>query len=73
MSNRKDIEIIRGIRNSFQEDCLDKIKALDLAIKAVRIIQIIEHCFKRDSNLMMDSDDWKDIKEFVEKEAENDK
>ena len=43
----------------------------DLAIKALRIVEVIENGFKRDSNLMMDSDDWKDIKALIEKEAEN--
>ena len=42
-------------------------RSLDLAIKALRIVDIIEACFKRDSNLMMDYDDWADVKE----EAEN--
>ena len=42
-----------------------------LAIKALRIVEVIEDGFKRDGN-MMDSDDWEDIKKFVEKEAEND-
>lgn len=44
------------------------VQALSFAIKAVRIVDIIEDCFKRDSNLMMDYDDWADVKE----EAEND-
>ena len=46
-------------------------EALDLAIKALRIIEIIEDTyFDRDSNLMMDFDDWKDIKGFIEKGKE---
>ena len=44
--------------------------ALDLAIKAIRIVEVIEEGFKRDGN-MIDSDDWEDIKEFVEKETED--
>lgn len=43
---------------------------LNLAIKAIRIVEVIEDGFRRDGNLMMDSDDWEDIKEFVEKGAE---
>jgi hypothetical protein len=39
-----------------------------LAIKAIRIVDIIEACFKRDSNLMMDYDDWADVKEEAENE-----
>ena len=40
-----------------------------LAVKAIRIVEVIEDGFKRDGN-MMDSDDWEDIKKFVEKEAD---
>lgn len=39
-----------------------------LAIKAIRIVDIIEDCFKRDSNLMMDHDDWADVKEESDNE-----
>lgn len=39
-----------------------------LAINAIRIVDIIEDCFKRDSNLMMDYDDWADVKEEAENE-----
>lgn len=46
-------------------------ESLDLAIKALRIVDVIEDTFKQDSNLMMDIDDWKEVKEFVEKELEN--
>ena len=42
----------------------------DLAIKAIRIVEVIEDGFKRDGN-MMDSDDWEDIKALVKKEAGN--
>lgn len=45
-------------------------EAIDLAIKAIRIVDIIEACFKRDNNLMMDSDDWKDVKEEAEDVSE---
>ena len=48
-------------------------QALNLAIKAIRIVGLIENGFKRDSNLIMDSDDWKDIKALVEKGAKNDR
>lgn len=44
-------------------------QALDLAIKAIRIVEVIEDGFKRDGN-MMDSDDWEDIKKFVEMEED---
>lgn len=46
-------------------------ESLDLAIKALRIVDVIEDTFKQDSNLMMDIDDWKEVKEFIEKELEN--
>jgi hypothetical protein len=46
------------------------VQALNFAIKAIRIVEVIENGFKRDGN-MIDFDDWEDIKEFVEKEADN--
>ena len=46
-------------------------ESLDLAIKALRIVDVIDDTFKQDSNLMMDIDDWKEVKEFVDKESEN--
>lgn len=45
----------------------EQVEALNLAIKALCIVNIIEDTyFDRDSNLMMDFDDWKDIKGFIE-------
>ena len=38
-------------------------QAIDMAIKAIRIVEVIEDGFKRDSNLMMDYEDWTDVKE----------
>lgn len=35
MTNKEAIEIVSGIRDSFQEDCFNEIEALDLAIKAL--------------------------------------
>lgn len=46
-------------------------ESLDLAIKALRIVDFIDDTFKQDSTLMMDIDDWKEVKEFVDKESEN--
>ena len=45
--------------------------SLDLAINALRIVDVIEDTFKQDSNLMLDINDWKEVKEFVDKESEN--
>lgn len=55
-----------GIPSDIDKSAFEK--AIDLAIKALRIVEVIEACFKQDSNLMMDYDDWVDVKE----EAEND-
>ena len=57
--------------NLMQERCCNgyDAEAIYLAKKAIRIVEVIEDGFKRDGN-MMDSDDWEDIKKFVEKEAD---
>ena len=64
--NKKNIEKLKEIlfMTGYKE-------SLDLAIKALRIVDVIEDTFKQDSNLMMDIDDWKEVKEFIEKELEN--
>lgn len=56
--------------NLMQERCCNgyDAEAINYAIKALRIVDIIEDCFKRDSNLMMDYDDWADVKEEAENE-----
>lgn len=41
-------------------------KSLDVAIRAIRIVELIENTFKQDDNLMMDVDDWKEIKEYID-------
>lgn len=66
-----DKEVIERL-NLMQERCCNgyDAEAINFAVKAIRIIEVIEDGFKRDGN-MMDSDDWEDIKKFVEKEAEN--
>lgn len=38
-------------------------QTIDMAIKAIRIVEVIEDGFKRDSNLMMDYEDWTDVKD----------
>ena len=65
MTNKEAIERL----NLMQERCCNgyDAEAINYAIKAIRIVDIIEACFNRDSNLMMDYDDWADVKE----EAEN--
>ena len=67
--------------NTKNKEAIEKLKeilfmtgykeSLDLAIKALRIVDVIDDTFKQDSNLMMDIDDWKEVKEFVDKESEN--
>lgn len=56
--------------NLMQEKCCDgyDAEALYRAVKAIRIVELIEETFERDSNLMMDVDDWKEVKEAVERE-----
>lgn len=74
----KDKEVIKWLNKNrpcismtCNKENADKINiAIDKAIKAIRIVEVIEDGFRRDGNLMMDSDDWEDIKKFVEKEAE---
>lgn len=65
-------EIIERL-NLMQERCCNgyDAEAIYFAIKAIRIVEVIEDGFKRDGN-MMDSDDWEDIKKFVEKELNDD-
>lgn len=80
MTNREAIEELRDIYKEIDDVFIftgdKKIEALDLAIKALRIVEIIEDCFKRDNNLMMDYDDWEGIKALANneclEEAEND-
>lgn len=69
----KNKEVIERL-NLMQERCCNgyDAKAIYLAKKAIRIVEVIEDGFKRDGN-MMDSDDWEDIKKFVEKEADYEK
>lgn len=72
MTNRMtDKEVIERL-NLMQERCCNgyDAEAIYFAIKAIRIVEVIEDGFKRDGN-MMDSDDWEDIKKFVENGAEN--
>ena len=80
MTDKEVIEELESLKehcksmmeSKHHEPWASDVQALSFAIKAVRIVEVIEDGFKRDSNLMMDSDDWKDIKALVEKEAHND-
>ena len=72
MTNKEAIDILKNYHNGYFGYKIEDVqKAHNLAIKAIRIVEVIENGFKRDSNLMIDSDDWEDIKEYGE-EAEND-
>ena len=64
------LDSLSNMIDEMLETALEKENKYDLAIKALRIVEVIEEGFKRDGN-MIDSDDWEDIKELVEKEAEN--
>lgn len=74
MKDKKAIRVLESIeyylKTHTNESCEEEHTAIALAKKAIRIVEVIEDGFKRDGN-MMDSDDWEDIKKFVEKEAEN--
>ena len=61
MTNEEARNLIERNRSVFQYDP-EMLEALDLAIKALRIVDIIDVTFKCDSNLLMDSDDWNDIR-----------
>ena len=73
MTNKEALSVLKSELDGIPSD-LDKSEfeqALNLTIKAIRIVEVIENGFKRDSNLMIDFDDWRDIKKFVEKEGSN--
>ena len=75
MTNKKTIRVLESIeyylKTHTNESCEEEHTAIALAKKAIRIVEVIEEGFKQDGN-MMDSDDWEDIKLFVEKEANDD-
>lgn len=72
MKHKKAIRVLESIeyylKTHTNESCEEEHTAIALAKKAIRIVEVIEDGFKREGN-MMDSDDWEDIKKFVEKEA----
>lgn len=60
--------------NLMQERCCNgyDAEAIYYAIKAIRIVEVIENCFVHNRGEgLIDSDDWEDIKKFVEKETDN--
>ncbi len=67
MANKETIEQLKWVKKRICDITYspESFEALDFAIKAIRIVEVIEDGFKRDGN-MMDSDDWEDIKIFVE-------
>lgn len=73
MTNKEAIEELRDIYKEIDDVFIftgdKKIEALDLAIKALRIIEIIENGFKQDNNLLMDFGDWEDIKALANNEC----
>ena len=69
MTNKDAIQWIKGIvKLFFGRGYYDtqRREALNLAIKALRIVEVIENGFKRDNKLIMDADDWEDIKALAD-------
>jgi len=58
----KELELMRKFNYT-----LAPMEVFDLAIKALSIVEIIEDTFKRDSNLMMDFNDWKELLDDLER------
>ncbi len=68
----KNKEVIERL-NLMQESCCNgyDAEAIYLAKKAIRIVEVIENCFIQNRGEgLIDSDDWEDIKKFVDQETE---
>lgn len=65
MTNNKALEYMMTLQNK----CINgyEAEAINLAIKAIRIVCSIDLSFENSSNLMIDSDDWNDIKAIIDK------
>ena len=60
--------------NIMKERCCNEYdaEAINFAIKDIRIVEVIQNRFINNRGEgLIDLDDWKDIKKFVENEAEN--
>ena len=76
MTKEKAIRVLEQIeyylKTHTNESCEEEHSAITIAKKAIRIVEAIEDSFiKSDEYLIMDADNWENVKEFVEKEAEN--
>ena len=70
MTDKETTERLDGIRNKCTNGY--DVQAINDAIHAIRIVTLIENTFEHNKGEgLIDFDDWKDIKEFVEKEEEN--
>ena len=73
MTNEEAVNVLRimasGIElKGFNDNWIKSFRtAYEKSIKAIQIVDLIEKGFKKDNNLMIDSDDWEDIKEYIEK------
>ena len=67
MTNKEAIAIVRGVRNSFQEDCINEYESLDLAIKAINLLSTVtDGCFHDLREPMVDyKKGWNDALEAV--------
>lgn len=66
MTNKEAIDYM----NALQAKCENgyEAEAIYLAIKAVKIVNLIEETFKEYPDKMMDIEDWGDVKEEIENE-----
>lgn len=76
MTKEKAIRVLEQIeyylKTHTNESCEEEHSAITIAKKAIRIVEVTENCFKHNRGEgLIDSDDWEDIKKFVEQEVEN--
>lgn len=74
ITNSEAIKKIEFLLEDVENIPIDRFeaRALQMAIIALRIVGLIEETFKEDNDLMLDLDDWKDIKESMRKEGDPD-
>lgn len=72
ITNSEAIKKIEFLLEDVENIPIDRFeaRALQMAIIALRIVGLIEKTFKEDNDLMLDLDDWKDIKESMRKEGD---
>ena len=76
MTDKKVIRVLEHIERYLtthtNESCEEEHTAINRAIKAVRIVEVIENAFSNQDGAMIDAYDWRDIKASVEEEADDD-